>query len=159
MKDPYVKVHIANTALHYGQSVFEGLKAFHGKDGRCERLVGVGFWCWIDSSNSSVRISPLSFGPRETVYTAVVHVQQCSTEPLIDYIRDNCVKVLIANTVQPHSTAKRVNYPGWCPRLRKRGSLQAVSLESPTTSGRNSSRSGTRCLESSPGLPSGPRGC
>lgn len=33
--DPYVKVHIANTALHYGQSVFEGLKAFHSKDGRC----------------------------------------------------------------------------------------------------------------------------
>lgn len=35
VKEPYVKVHIANTALHYGQSVFEGLKAFHGKDGRC----------------------------------------------------------------------------------------------------------------------------
>lgn len=35
VKDPYIKVHIANTALHYGQSVFEGLKAFHGKDGRC----------------------------------------------------------------------------------------------------------------------------
>ncbi|CAN0104214.1 unnamed protein product [Scytosiphon promiscuus] len=33
VKDPYVKVHIANTALHYGQSVFEGLKAFHRKDG------------------------------------------------------------------------------------------------------------------------------
>lgn len=36
VSDPYVKVHIANTALHYGQSVFEGLKAFHTKDGRCE---------------------------------------------------------------------------------------------------------------------------
>eukprot|EP00904_Undaria_pinnatifida_P004327 jgi/Undpi1/13896/HiC_scaffold_9.g03547.m1 len=33
VRDPYVKVHIANTALHYGQSVFEGLKAFHSKDG------------------------------------------------------------------------------------------------------------------------------
>jgi len=33
--DPYIKVHVANTALHYGQSAFEGLKAFHGKDGRC----------------------------------------------------------------------------------------------------------------------------
>lgn len=41
VKDPYVKVHIANTALHYGQSVFEGLKAFHGKDGRCVRCR----WC------------------------------------------------------------------------------------------------------------------
>ncbi|CAM9216142.1 unnamed protein product [Choristocarpus tenellus] len=31
--DPYVKVHIANTGLHYGQAVFEGLKAFQSKDG------------------------------------------------------------------------------------------------------------------------------
>lgn len=34
VKDPYVSVHIANTAMHYGQSIFEGLKAFHCKDGR-----------------------------------------------------------------------------------------------------------------------------
>jgi branched-chain amino acid aminotransferase len=32
VKDSYVKVHIANTALHYGQAVFEGMKAFHCKD-------------------------------------------------------------------------------------------------------------------------------
>lgn len=35
VKDPYVNVHIANTAMHYGQACFEGLKAFHCKDGRC----------------------------------------------------------------------------------------------------------------------------
>ena len=34
VRDEYVSVHIASTALHYGQSVFEGLKAFHCKDGR-----------------------------------------------------------------------------------------------------------------------------
>lgn len=34
VKESYVKVHIANTAMHYGQAVFEGLKAFHCKDGR-----------------------------------------------------------------------------------------------------------------------------
>lgn len=33
VQDPYVSVHIANTALHYGQAVFEGMKAFHCKDG------------------------------------------------------------------------------------------------------------------------------
>ncbi|CAM9492599.1 unnamed protein product [Discosporangium mesarthrocarpum] len=33
VQDPYIKVHIANTAMHYGQAVFEGLKAFQGKDG------------------------------------------------------------------------------------------------------------------------------
>lgn len=31
-EDPYIKTHIAATALHYGQSCFEGLKAFRGKD-------------------------------------------------------------------------------------------------------------------------------
>lgn len=30
--DPYVKVHIGGTALHYGQACFEGLKAFQCKD-------------------------------------------------------------------------------------------------------------------------------
>lgn len=31
--DPYIRMHIAATALHYGQACFEGLKAFRGKDG------------------------------------------------------------------------------------------------------------------------------
>jgi branched-chain amino acid aminotransferase len=34
VSEPYVKVHIANTGLHYGQAIFEGLKAFAWKDGR-----------------------------------------------------------------------------------------------------------------------------
>ena len=32
-KSPYLKLHIAATALHYGQSAFEGLKAFCCQDG------------------------------------------------------------------------------------------------------------------------------
>jgi len=32
--EPYIKLHIAATCLHYGQSGFEGLKAFHCKDGK-----------------------------------------------------------------------------------------------------------------------------
>jgi len=31
---PYFNIHIAATALHYGQEIFEGLKAFRGKDGK-----------------------------------------------------------------------------------------------------------------------------
>lgn len=31
---PYINMHIAATALHYGQEAFEGLKAFRGKDGK-----------------------------------------------------------------------------------------------------------------------------
>lgn len=33
-EDPYLKLHMAATALHYGQSAFEGLKAFNCKDGK-----------------------------------------------------------------------------------------------------------------------------
>ena len=31
---PYIPIHIGATALHYGQACFEGLKAFHSKDGK-----------------------------------------------------------------------------------------------------------------------------
>lgn len=31
---PYIDVHMAATGLHYGQEIFEGLKAFRGKDGK-----------------------------------------------------------------------------------------------------------------------------
>ena len=31
---PYFNIHIAATGLHYGQEIFEGLKAFRGKDGK-----------------------------------------------------------------------------------------------------------------------------
>ncbi|CAN8069727.1 unnamed protein product [Agarophyton chilense] len=31
--EPFIRMHIASTALHYGQSCFEGLKAFRGQDG------------------------------------------------------------------------------------------------------------------------------
>lgn len=31
---PFINLHIAATCLHYGQEIFEGLKAFRGKDGK-----------------------------------------------------------------------------------------------------------------------------
>ena len=34
VKDPYVKIHIAATSIHYGQAAFEGLKAFRGEDNK-----------------------------------------------------------------------------------------------------------------------------
>jgi branched-chain amino acid aminotransferase len=34
VESPYLKIHMAATALHYGQSAFEGLKAFRRKDGK-----------------------------------------------------------------------------------------------------------------------------
>lgn len=32
--DPYIRIHIGATALHYGQACFEGMKAFNTKDGK-----------------------------------------------------------------------------------------------------------------------------
>lgn len=32
--DPMIKIHIGATALHYGQACFEGMKAFHTKEGK-----------------------------------------------------------------------------------------------------------------------------
>ncbi len=34
VESPYLNIHIAATALHYGQEAFEGLKAFRRKDGK-----------------------------------------------------------------------------------------------------------------------------
>jgi branched-chain amino acid aminotransferase len=34
VREPYLRLHIAATALHYGQAAFEGLKAFACRDGR-----------------------------------------------------------------------------------------------------------------------------
>lgn len=33
VKEPYMQLHVNSVALHYGQTVWEGLKAFHCKDG------------------------------------------------------------------------------------------------------------------------------
>ena len=33
-QDPFLRIHEASTALHYGQECFEGMKAFSAKDGR-----------------------------------------------------------------------------------------------------------------------------
>ena len=34
VEEPYLNLHIAATALHYGQAIFEGMKVFRGKDGK-----------------------------------------------------------------------------------------------------------------------------
>ena len=34
VREPYLRLHVAATALHYGQAAFEGLKAFMSRDGK-----------------------------------------------------------------------------------------------------------------------------
>jgi branched-chain amino acid aminotransferase len=65
----YVPIHIAATALHYGQEAFEGLKAYRGKDGK------VRLFRWEENAkrlqNSADGILMQGF-PTELFYEAVV---------------------------------------------------------------------------------------
>lgn len=45
----YISVHIASTALHYGQEAFEGMKAYMGKDGK------IRLFRWEDNANRFIR--------------------------------------------------------------------------------------------------------
>lgn len=48
--EPYLKINIAATALHYGQSTFEGLKAFRCKDGNIKIFREIENWKRINAS-------------------------------------------------------------------------------------------------------------
>lgn len=68
----YISIHIAATALHYGQEAFEGLKAYRGRDGK------IRLFRWEDnaqrlvSSAKGVIMAPVPVELfREAVFTAV----------------------------------------------------------------------------------------
>lgn len=65
----YVPVHIAATALHYGQEAFEGMKAYRGKDGK------VRLFRWQENAkrmrNSAYGIM-MAEVPEELFYKAIV---------------------------------------------------------------------------------------
>jgi len=54
VSSPYITMHVGATALNYGQTIFEGMKAFHCKDGKV--LAGP---CPYLKSDDSLKI-PLS---------------------------------------------------------------------------------------------------
>lgn len=82
--EPYLNLHIAATALHYGQAVFEGLKAFTGKDGK-------------------VRL----FRPVENARRMALSARRlCMAEPPEELFLDACRRVVAANRefVPPYGT-------------------------------------------------------
>ena len=47
VESPYISLHINSNVLHYGQALFEGLKSFHGADGKVR--------CWFNPQTLSFR--------------------------------------------------------------------------------------------------------
>jgi len=75
VEEPFLPMHIASTALHYGQTCFEGLKAFRMKDGK-------------------VRI----FRPQANAERIIQSCEYCMmTPPTVEMFLDGCKRVIKAN--------------------------------------------------------------
>lgn len=84
VKSPYIPIHIAATALHYGQAAFEGLKAFCRKDGQVSL-----------------------FRPQENAKRLAITARRtCMAEVPEDMFVDACQRVVKANLefVPPYGT-------------------------------------------------------
>jgi len=44
VKEPYIQMHVNSVGLHYGQVIWEGMKAFHSKDGSVHTFNDVANW-------------------------------------------------------------------------------------------------------------------
>jgi branched-chain amino acid aminotransferase len=67
--DEYIPVHMAATALHYGQESFEGMKAYMGKDGR------IRLFRWVENARrmrSSAEGIMMAVVPEELFHKAIV---------------------------------------------------------------------------------------
>ncbi|HDP75707.1 MAG TPA: branched-chain amino acid aminotransferase [Bacteroidales bacterium] len=73
----YISIHMAATALHYGQEAFEGMKAYRGKDGK------IRLFRWDENaqrfqhSAEGILMAPV---PKELFYEAVVKAVKLNEE-------------------------------------------------------------------------------
>ncbi len=73
----YINIHMAATALHYGQEAFEGMKAYRGKDGK------IRLFRWdenakrLQHSAEGILMAPV---PQELFYEAVVKAVKLNEE-------------------------------------------------------------------------------
>ncbi len=78
----YIPVHMAATALHYGQEAFEGLKAYRGKDGK------VRLFRWHENAKrmrNSANGILMQEVPDEVFYGAVLKAVQLNAEYIPPY--------------------------------------------------------------------------
>ncbi len=78
----YIPMHIAATALHYGQEAFEGMKAFKGQDGK------IRLFRWKDNSQrmqDSARGIYMAQVPDELFYEAITKVVRLNVKYVPPY--------------------------------------------------------------------------
>lgn len=67
----YIPMHIAATALHYGQEAFEGMKAFRGKDGRIRLFRWDENWKRLNKSAEGIMMAEM---PKDLFEKAIKEV-------------------------------------------------------------------------------------
>lgn len=78
----YVSIHMAATALHYGQEAFEGLKAYRGKDGK------VRLFRWQENAKrmrNSARGILMQEVPEDVFYNAVIKAIKLNADYIPPY--------------------------------------------------------------------------
>lgn len=78
----YLTIHIAATALHYGQESFEGMKAFRGKDGKIRLFRWEDNWQRIVRSAQGIRMAEI---PKELFYKAIIKVIELNKDFMPPY--------------------------------------------------------------------------
>lgn len=70
--DDHINIHMAATALHYGQEAFEGLKAFRGKDGKIRVFRMDENWKRLNSSCRAILMPELPWEQFESAIKTVI---------------------------------------------------------------------------------------
>lgn len=78
----YINIHMAATALHYGQSAFEGMKAYRGKDGKVRLFRWEENWKRLKLSAETVMMEPV---PEEIFKEACFQAVQLNAEYIPPY--------------------------------------------------------------------------
>lgn len=77
VREPYLRLHIAATALHYGQAAFEGLKAFCCRDGKVRLFRPQANARRLATSAQRIRMAPV---PEELFLDAIRRVVDANRE-------------------------------------------------------------------------------
>ncbi|MDI3526017.1 MAG: branched-chain amino acid aminotransferase [Tenuifilum sp.] len=73
----YINIHMAATALHYGQEAFEGMKAYRGKDGKIRLFRWEENAKRLQHSADGIRMAPV---PEDLFYEAIVKAVKLNEE-------------------------------------------------------------------------------
>lgn len=78
----YMNIHMAATALHYGQEAFEGMKAYRGKDGKVRIFRWEENWKRLENSAHGIMMAPV---PKELFKKMLIEVIKQNAEFIPPY--------------------------------------------------------------------------